>query len=186
MMSLKDTRENLCFSAALALLLLAWGGSAAEGPAAVTVGEFTVKPPADWEAVAGRSPMRAAQFKVVKEGAAAEVIFFYFGPGGAGGVQANVDRWFGQFQEPKDQLKAKTEEIKAGERKATFVQAEGTYLSGPPGGQKTAEPNSMMLAAILEGKTQGPVFIKMTGPKGVVEEARQPFRKMVEEALKQP
>jgi hypothetical protein len=128
--------------------------------------------------------MRKAQFKVTKENQAAEVVFFHFGPGGAGGVQANVDRWFAQFQEPKDQLGARTEEIKAGKNKATLVQAQGTYLNGPPGGQKVAEPNSMMVAAILEGGDNGPVFIKMTGPKKVVESAQGPFRKMVEEALK--
>lgn len=156
----------------------------ADAPAEVKVSDFSFKPPAGWETVTTRSPMRKAQYKVTKEKESAEVVFFHFGPGGAGGVQANVDRWFGQFQEPKEKLNAKTEEVKAGKNKATLVQAQGTYLNGPPGGQKVAEPNSMMYAAILEGGEGGPVFVKMTGPKAVVESAQPAFRKMVEEALK--
>ena len=34
------------------------------------------------------------------------MVFFHFGPGAAGGVQANVQRWLGQFKEPADKLKA--------------------------------------------------------------------------------
>ena len=131
-----------------------------------------------------RSPMRKAQYEVTEGKESAEVVFFHFGPGGAGGKQANIDRWLGQFKEPKDQIKPKIEEINAEGRQCTLVQAEGTYLSGPPGGEKTAVPGSMLMAAILEGGEQGPVFVKMTGPKGVVEKSRAEFRKMIESALK--
>ena len=50
--------------------------------------------------------------------------------GGAGGVQANVDRWLSQFEEPKDKINSKVEKKKVGEKEITYVEAEGTYKSG--------------------------------------------------------
>lgn len=154
---------------------------AAEAPAKFKVGEFNFKPPKDWQWVETTSSMRKAQLKVGKEPATAEVIFFHFGPGGGGDVQANVDRWLGQFQEPKDQIHSKVEKNELGGKQVTFVQAEGTYLSGQPGGPKTPQPGSMLAGAILDSK-EGNVFIRMVGPKAVVEQAQPAFRKMIEEA----
>ena len=78
--------------------------------------------------------MRKAQFNVDGVDGAAEVVFFHFGKGQGGSVQANIDRWLGQFAEPKDQLHAKTEKKTVAGREITHVFAEGTYLSGPPFG----------------------------------------------------
>ena len=125
--------------------------------------------------------MRKAHLKVAQGGQEAEVIFFFFGPGGGGGSQANIDRWLGQFKEPREELKSKTEQGTAGGRKVTHVQAEGTYMSGMPGGTKTAQPNSMLLGAILESDA-GNVFIRMTGPAKLVTESRAEFRKMIDSA----
>lgn len=158
-------------------------GSAA-GPETFTVSEFTFKRPAQWDWVENRSSMRAAQLKVVGgKNAEAEVVFFFFGQGSGGGTQANVDRWFGQFAEPKDKLQPKTEEATVGGTKVTYVQAEGTFNSGPPLGPKTPMPDYALLGAIIEGK-QGHVFVKMTGPKALVKGAVADFKGMVEGALK--
>src|SRR6266403_4266095 len=139
----------------------------ADAPASFKVSEFTFTRPASWEWVeVGASSMRKAQLKIPgkDKNESAEVVFYYFGEGGAGGTQANVDRWFSQFQEPKDKIKSKIEEVTVGNRKVTFVQAEGTYMSGMPGGgPPKPQPNSKLLGAILES-AQGNVFVKMTGP----------------------
>jgi len=155
----------------------------AAGPETFKVSEFNYKRPAKWEWVENRSSMRAAQLKVVDGKAEAEVVFFYFGEGGGGGTQANVDRWYGQFAEPKDKLNPKSEEKTVGGVKITYVQAEGTYNSGPPLGQKVPMPGFALLGAIVEGK-QGSVFVKMTGPKELVKAATADFKGMIEGALK--
>src|SRR5688572_13238010 len=109
-------------------------GSAAEAPQTFKVGEFSFAPPAGWEGVKVTSPMRKAQLKVTgKDGKSADVIFFYFGESGGGGTKANVDRWLGQFEEPREKINAKVEENKVNNRTVTYVQAEGTYKSGTPG-----------------------------------------------------
>jgi len=160
------------------------GLRAADAPATFKVSEFTFTRPANWEWVESTSQMRKAELKVVDEKtkAKAEVVFYHFGQGGAGGTQANVDRWLGQFVEPRDKINAKTEEANAGKHKVTYVSAEGTYKSGMPGGPQTTMPNYALLGAIIEA-SEGSVFVKMTGPKELIKSASADFKKMVKSAL---
>ena len=147
---------------------------------ALEVAGYSFQAPADWKSSPPSSNMRKAQFSVPgKSGKAGEVVFFYFGSGGAGGVKANVDRWMKQFEDPQGQ-NVKTETI--GGIKVTFAQAHGTFLSGRPFGPKTPKPGFAMLAAIIEGK-QGAIFVKMTGPKETVEAHSGKLRKMVADSL---
>src|SRR5438093_9460573 len=138
-------------------------GLAAEPPATFKAGEFTFTRPSGWQWVETASMMRKAQLKITDQKETAEVVFFHFGEGGGGGTQANIDRWLAQFQEPKEKIHSKVEEFAVGKRKVTYVQAEGTYLSGMPSGAKTAQPNTMLLGAILQSD-EGNVFIRLTGP----------------------
>jgi hypothetical protein len=157
----------------------------AEAPATFKVGEFTFSHPKNWEWVEATSSMRKAQLKVrgVDEKAVAEVVFFQFGPGGAGGTKANVDRWLGQFEEPREKINAKVEEITAGKTKITYVQADGTYRSGMPGGPLTPMPNYALLGAVIESE-DGSIFVRMTGPKDLVKTSAADFKKMVESGPK--
>ena len=161
------------------------GLRAADAPATFKVSEFTFSRPANWEWVESASPMRKAELKVVDEKtkAKAEVVFYHFGPGNAGGTQANIDRWFGQFVEARDKINAKSEDVTVGRHKVTYVSAEGTYKSGMPGGPQTPMPNHALLGAIIEA-SEGSVFVKMTGPKELTQSATADFKKMVESALK--
>ena len=52
-----------------------------------------------------------------------------------------------------------------------------------PGGPQTPKPNYALLGAIIEA-SEGSVFVKMTGPKGLTKSATADFKKMVESALK--
>ena len=68
---------------------------------ALTAGEFTFQFGKPWERQQVTSSMRAGQLKFVQEGEgleSVEAVVYYFGPGGAGGVKANIDRWIGQFE----------------------------------------------------------------------------------------
>ncbi|MDB6030085.1 MAG: hypothetical protein JWM16_423 [Verrucomicrobiales bacterium] len=177
--------RKLSLLSAFGLLLLCSFGSAraADGaPATFKVGDFSFTRPASWEWVEATSAMRKAQLKVsdTKKMGSADVIFFYFGPGSGGGTKANVDRWLGQFPDGKN---SKTEETTANGTKITYVQTEGTFQSGMPGGPRTPMPNQMLQGAILESE-QGSVFIKMTGPAELVKSSKDAFRKMAETAMK--
>jgi len=171
------------------VLLLGLGASPflfAEG-LKVKVSAQTFTAPEKWKSEKTSSSMRAAQFKISgKEGQEpAECVFFYFGPGAAGGAKANLDRWANQFaKEPKPVFKVEQPKPEAGGVQVVYLFAEGTFMSGPPfGGAKVPKKNYGMAAAVL-GVKPGYIFVKMTGPKEIVEKARPAFKKMVESGLK--
>lgn len=169
----------------VALLSLIVALQAAEAPATFKVAGLSFARPEKFQWVElPAGGMRAAQLKVAgeKDKEVAEVVFFHF-PGGGGGVQANVDRWLAQFQEPKDQIKSKVETVKTDKGSVTYVQAEGTYMSGMPGGPKTPIPNAMLQGAIVQSGEEN-VFIRMTGPAAVVKPSQESFKKMAESPLK--
>ena len=153
----------------------------AEAPSTFKVGEFSFSRPAAWDWIPTSSSMRKAELKIndAAHKETAEVAFFHFGEGGGGGTKANIDRWLSQFQEPRDKLQSKVEETTVNKRKITYVQAQGTYLSGMPGAAKTPQPNTMLLGAILESQ-QGNVFIRLTAPLQLAAASQAAFRKMVE------
>ena len=133
--------------------------------------------PAAWKKEQPTSNMRAAQFRTGET----EIVVFYFGAGQGGGAQANVARWMGQFQDPRDQ-DSSSESVGAGDTKITTVTAKGTYMSGPPFGQKIAKPGYALRGAIVEF-SDGPLFIKMTGPEDEVAAASAAFDTMVRSAF---
>jgi hypothetical protein len=158
--------------------------NAADAPKDFKVSEFTFAVPSGWDWVANTSLMRKALLRFPSgQTNQAEVIFFHFGPENGGGVQANIDRWIGMFQEPKDKLKAKTEEKTVNGRKIHYVQAQGTFMSGMPGRPKTPQPGTMLLGAIIES-SEGAVFIRCTGPIETVKAGEKTLRAMVEGAAK--
>jgi hypothetical protein len=186
--------KRLCIGLVALILFPLWAGFAAENaglaavrasdPVTFKVGELTFTRPANWEWVEVTSALRKAQLKVKDaEGkASADVVFFQFG-GGAGSTKANVDRWLGQFEEGRDKINAKIEEATVGKSKVTYVSAEGTYKSGMPGGPLTPMPDYGLVGAIIES-ADGSIFVRMTGPKGLVKAATAEFKKMVESGPK--
>jgi hypothetical protein len=107
---------------------------------------------------------------------------------GAGGdVQANIDRWFGQFEQPggaDSKEKAKVEKLTVAGKTVHYVDLAGTYKdspSGPFAGGKTIKrENYRMLAAIVETKEAGNYFLKFYGPKATVAENEMAFKGMLE------
>src|SRR5688572_15145883 len=162
--------------------LMAISAGAADGQT-FKVADLSFTQPEKWKKVEIQPGMRAAQFEIKGEnGKNGEVVFFHF-PGGGGGVQANIDRWLGMFQEGKDKINARTEKVKKEKGTVTYVQAEGTYMSGMPGGPKTPQPGTMLHGAIVE-TPEANVFIRLTGPIALVKSAQEDFRKMAESAIK--
>lgn len=163
----------------LLLLLVLVGTLHAADPVEFTVGDFSFTRPDGWAWVTPSSPMRKAQLSVPgADGVApAEITFFHFGAGQGGGVQANVDRWIGQFADARSSSKA--EQI--GQTQVTFVDATGTFSSGMPGGPTTPMTGYAMRGAILQSAS-GDVYAKMTGPESVVVAAASAFEKMVRAA----
>ncbi len=172
------------FALLAAALFLSPAASLRAEEDSIKVSEFTFTYGKPWIRQQVASSMRAGQFLYDHEDESledVELVLFFFGAGGGGGIQANIDRWLGQFEgEPESKL----EEKAMGGKTVTLLSAKGTYLdtmagAGPfSGAPKTAKPDYTMLAAILPSD-QGAVFLKLTGPTKSVEAMREAFDRFV-------
>ena len=142
--------------------------------------------PRTWTRVPAPSDVRAAQYNIPAAGGEAEdgeLILFYFGQDKGGGVQDNLDRWYGQFTQtdgkPSKDAAVLTIRTVSGLR-VTAVDLSGTY-SAMAGPMQKAEPKAgyRMLGAIVEGNG-GPWFFKATGPAATIGAAKGDFDALVQ------
>ncbi|HSD60271.1 MAG TPA: hypothetical protein VLC55_05395, partial [Burkholderiales bacterium] len=108
------------------------------------------------------------------------VVVFYFGKGGGGTMEANVQRWESQFTTPDGKpVKAVQRKSKAGGMAVSWAELNGTYARGVGMGQEsTAKPNQTLLAAVVE-TPQGNITFHLYGAKASVANARKAFEAMV-------
>lgn len=148
------------------------------------LGPFTLEVPKEWAEKPVTSSMRAAQFTLSdKAGEQAELVVFYFGEGGAGGVEANLDRWLGQVSQPDGKSSkdvAKIEKLKIAGQDATIVSVAGRLTTSQmPGGPPPVDmPDAMLLGGIV-GSPAGPYYFKLTGSKKTIEAHAAKFRAML-------
>ena len=135
--------------------------------------------PARWQLVPSASSMRLATYRVPRaagDGADAELSITQAG----GSVEANVDRWIGQF-DAADRSSAKRSARKVGTLDVTMVQVQGKYSGGMGAGPGVGDGPAggwALMGAIVS--TPGmPHFFKMTGPAKTVLAARAEFEGMI-------
>lgn len=142
---------------------------------------LTFTAPPAWKPVATSSSMRVAQFAVPRatgDSADAELVVYYFG-GSGGTVEANIERWLGQMQQPDGKPSsavAKRDGRTVNGLKVTLVDVSGTYVAEMTPGAKERHnsPNFRLRAAVIE-TPNGPYFIKLTGPARTVAAADKTF-----------
>ncbi len=145
-------------------------------------GEIAYTPAVGWIQEQPRTSMRIDQFRLPGEGNSedAELAVFVF-PGSGGGVQANIDRWIGQFKQSDGSSSADKSEIKKSTSNGlpvTLVYVTGTYLRGAMGGPMSGNaeelPEFAMIAAIVETSSD-PWFFKAIGPQTTIDHWRPAF-----------
>jgi len=128
--------------------------------------------PAGWTAEGAR-PMRAATYHVPKAASdpdTAECAVYFFGAGQGGSVEANLERWKGQFQGPNGKVAdAQVQKRTIHGLAVTTISAAGEYsgMGGPMAANASGQPGYRMLGAIVQGPA-GNVFLKFTGPDKTV------------------
>jgi hypothetical protein len=150
-----------------------------------TGGGIKWTPPAEWKAQ-GERPMRVATYTIPAakgDSEPGELAVFYFGPGQGGGVEANIDRWIGQFEQPDgkpSKALAKRQKRTLNGLPVTTIDLPGTYMAsaGPMAPAKVSKPGYRLLGAIVEGP-QGAVFFKLTGPAKTVAAGEAAFEKLL-------
>jgi hypothetical protein len=131
----------------------------------VELDAITLTPPPGWPRKPASSPFVIAEFVLPRaEGDAADGRLTISTAGGS--VQANIDRWKGQFEPQPDN--SSQEEVTIGSTKATIVDLSGTFNDqrGPfaPGERR---PGYRMIAAVIPADGQLH-FVKATGPQKTI------------------
>lgn len=106
--------------------------------------------------------------------------------GAQGGVDANIERWIGQFAQPDGadtKEKVKREKKSIAGQEVHLVDLSGTYKDqrGPFSGGATVQRSGYrMLGAIVVTKKLGSYFVKFYGPEKTVAANEKEFRRMIE------
>ena len=140
--------------------------------------DLTLRIPVSWKQQRPTNSMRLAQFEIpaVKgDKDPGELVFFYF-PGGAGGVKANLERWINQFE-------AKGRKVKLTKGKSTqgnyyLAEVTGAYNKsiGPPRLRQSKRfPGSKLIAVVLKTENAS-YYIKLTGPEKTITSVATQFR----------
>lgn len=149
----------------------AGSGGAAAGP-----DDIAYDAPSTWVTAPNPNTMRKATFKIPKAGGEPEDAELSISSA-AGGVEANIKRWEGQFG---PEAKAKTEPRNPNGLKVTMVEIKGKMAGGGMMGTPAApaKDHQMLLGAVVDaGDRQH--FFKMVGGEKTVTAAKKDFDKLV-------
>ena len=173
----------LLHSFALSVVILVSGLQTPATPAAPGSLKFTVPP--GWQVRTASSTMRVAEFVLPGRDAtagSAELVIYYFG-GGGGSVDANIQRWLGQMQQPDgratgDVAARDTQTING--LKVSLLDVSGTYVAEvrPGATEKHNSPGFRMRTAVVE-TARGPYYLKLVGPAAAVETWNKSFNEFL-------
>jgi hypothetical protein len=133
--------------------------------------------------------MRVAQYKLPRaEGDPedASLAVYYFGVGQGGTVEANLERWTNQMEQPDgspSSQKAATKKMTVNGMNVTVLDVSGTYRAELMRGHGMSEkkPDFRLRAAVVETPA-GPYFVKLVGPEKTVKRWDDAFMRFVESA----
>ncbi len=148
----------------------------------VADGKLSLDTPEGWKKVETKSTFNLYEFRAPFDAKEDQQVRITVSAAG-GGVQPNIDRWKGQFDQVKD-ADVKVEKKDINGQSVNFIEITGTFkdtMGGPFSGGPTKKlPNYKMLGLIIETKASGLIFVKMTGPQEVVAKQADGWKKMAE------
>ena len=142
--------------------------------------------PAGWKTEAPQ-PMRAATYTVAAvaavpgEKANAQCGVYFFGAGQGGSVEANIERWEGQFK-GADGKPAPAKVVKRSTSRGitiTTIDTSGDYSGlGGPLSSGHSVPGYRLLGAVVEAPG-GNIFVKFTGPAKTIAANQAKFEQLL-------
>ena len=139
--------------------------------------------PAGWKNL-GSQTMRAATYAVPSapgDRQPSECVVYFFGQGQGGPVDANIERWKGQFQTADGKpAPAKVAMRTIHGLAVTTIDVSGNYsgMGGPLAQSKSLAPGYRLLGAILVNPG-GNIFLKFTGPAKTVAANQLKFEQLL-------
>lgn len=171
----------LCVAIAMTSL---WSGrSLAADEIELAGGTLTMSKPEGWKKVDVKSGILEAEMAIPKvDGDADDGRITFMAAGG--GVEANIERWKGQFQPggDKEKVESKTEKKTIAGATVHLVDLSGNFnlQSGGPFGPSELKKDYRMLAAIIVQDDGRQYFVKLVGPDKTIKENAEKFQKMIE------
>lgn len=141
--------------------------------------------PQGWQKEPVASSMRVAEFTLPHADGDSEdavLVVYYFG-GSGGSVEANLERWVGQMQQPDgtpSAAVAKKETRTVNGLALTLLDVSGTYVAemAPGSTERHNDPHFRLRAGVVE-TANGPYFIKLTGPAKTIAKWDRAFEQFV-------
>lgn len=185
--------------ALLPLVLALIGCSSPEAPAVeaaatapvLQVDDLRFTIPSQWQAETPASTSRKAQYALTAAAAddPGSCVIYYFGPGGAGDADANIDRWVGQFvnaagESPTDAVR---ETISVDGLAVHTVDVSGRYVAEamPGSGEQLDKPDQRLIAAVIEAPA-GAYYLKVLGPQALIDEQEADILAMIRSLQHEP
>lgn len=150
-------------------------GEAKTEPYEASVGGFKFIVPVGWQEQPPKSEFILGEFSLPGTGGAARLTVSSAG----GGIEANLERWRGQFSRGPNDHEPRESEVTFDGQKGTLIELSGSYTD-MFGGGKPSRDWRMLGVAVPMGATN--VFVKLTGPQATVTDQREAFLKFVESA----
>jgi len=144
---------------------------------------LTFEAPKSWKSSPPTSQMRRAQLKadpIEGDDYPAELIVFAF-PGGAGSVEANIERWRKLFQdEDGNPPKIETKTVQGKNAEVVRAETHGEYHPAQfPGARpEPVRKNARLLGAIITGGDVS-YYIRMVGPDKTMKKLTPDFDEML-------
>lgn len=169
----------------IVLFTAAPGLLAEDAPATIKLagGKLQLRAPASWVRKAPQTMIVEYEFAApASKGDKADGRLTIMAAGG--GVDANIDRWYGQFTQPdggSTRDRAKVTKTMVGGQEVHLVDISGTFKDQRgPVAPAVEKPNYRMLAAIIPLKSGGAYFLKFYGPQQTIADNQQAFQTMIE------
>jgi hypothetical protein len=129
--------------------------------------------------------MRVAEYTLPKapgDREDGELVVYFFG-GSGGSVDANLERWIGQMEQPDGRRSkdiARRTERHVNDLGATLLDISGTYVAEvrPGSTERHNKPGFRMRAAVIT-TPKGPYFIKAVGPEDTISRWNDAFEKFI-------
>jgi hypothetical protein len=185
-----DIARLLSITLAICLLLVSINGSSAQDKPdpgiTLAEGKVVLKTPKEW--VRKKPSNRIVEHEFETPPVEGDKLPGRITAMGAGGtVQANIDRWIGQFAQPDGKStkdKTTVQKLKVNGQEVHYVDIPGIYKDSP-GGPFSGTPavmreNYRMLGAIIVTEKSGNYFVKYYGPKATVTANEKLFKEMVD------
>ncbi|MDR3701754.1 MAG: hypothetical protein P4L56_19050 [Candidatus Sulfopaludibacter sp.] len=134
--------------------------------------------------------MRSATYRVAAvqgDNERAECAVYFFGAGQGGSIQANLERWNGQFTQTDGKpAAAKIQKRTVHGLAVTTIDVSGEYsgMGGPMATARTVQPRYRLLGAIIENPG-GNVFLKFTGPARTIAANERNFTQLLDSFQKE-